>query len=176
MKKIIILISFILCMGNIHAQVFSSGKLLRKGGFSLGLEPAYYTSGNNTHLFFHADARIKPGIALSLRLGAGNTNYFGGALEWQLSNIFYLTTGIHDFGGLALDGTIKANLPVRNDVGLFFGLDSDVMLEDNLKSMFWIPLGVEIDLKKWISLIFESGIGIKSNTSHIIAGGVNIYL
>ncbi len=175
MKKIIYIVVFLSMGYSLNAQVFSSGKLLRKGGASFGIEPAYFTS-SNTHLFVHGDVRVKRGMALSLRLGAGKTNYLGGAIDWQLGNIFYLTTGVHDFGGLALDGTIKANLPIRSDVGLFFGLDSDIMLENNSNLAFWVPLGTEIDLKKWLSLIFETEIAIGNNASHIIAGGLNIYL
>lgn len=153
----------------------------------MGLEPTMHVDGgaNGLIFFVHAGYGFKSGIDGNIRFGAGNPSYVGADIEFALARRVSLSVGAHKFGDFGLDGTLNAVIPIRRDVRLFTGLDSDIIFTDkindegeeelDIKVPFWLPIGLEVGLSKSMNLIFEAEIGLNSPAYHVIGGGVNFY-
>ena len=176
---------FLLCISmsvSGYSQVFHTGETLKRGVFSLGVEPAVFINGGSEFmLFFHGGYGIKNGIDLALKFGIGNPNYFGADLEWKLANRISLTTGAHNFGDFGLDAGLNFTIPIKSDVKLYTGFDSDIVFSEDengdaeILYPLWIPIGVEIALQKKMSMILKSEIGMTDPTYHVIVGKLNFY-
>ncbi|MFO7938435.1 MAG: hypothetical protein R6U66_01675 [Bacteroidales bacterium] len=187
MKKLILVVAAILLGLSGYSQVFNTGQTLKKGVFSLGLEPTMHIDGgaNGLIFFLHAGYGFKSGIDGNIRIGAGSPSYFGADIEFALARRISLSVGAHNFGDFGLDGTFNAVIPIKSDVRLFTGIDSDIIFgkklnnegeeELDIKVPFWIPIGVEIELSKSVNLLFETEIGLNAPAYHVIGGGVNFY-
>ena len=116
MKKVILSLTLSVFSIFAFSQVFNTGQTLKKGTFSLGLNPAYHINGpsDGINIYFHGGYGIKQGIDLSIKFGVGDTQYFGADLEWALGKKISLTTGAHDFGEFGLDGTLNFTIPLRS--------------------------------------------------------------
>jgi hypothetical protein len=177
MKKTILLVSIIFTCSVISAQVFNTGNTLQKGKVALGIEPAYLIdSYQGLYLFLHGGVGITSGIDLGVKIGIGQTNYFGADLEWRLAKNLSLATGAHSFGDFGLDGCLNYTIPLGSSARLFTGLDADINFgRDNLYVPIWLPLGVEVKMEKKLAFILETEIGLTSPAYHLIGGGVMIY-
>ena len=177
MKRITILLSLaLLCSSGLFAQVFNTSSTLKTGQFSLGVEPALYINGGNDfNLFLHAGAGIVSNIDFGLKLGVmGNDVYFGGDVEFALNRFFSVSGGAHVYGDLALDATGLVTLPLGGVADLYSGLDLDIVLADgDTQFPLWIPIGIEIPLKKSFLFYFETEIQLTDVGPHIIGGGVS---
>ena len=173
-----ILLTFItvLSITLVRSQVFHSAQTLKKGGFSLGVEPSVIVNGNESfYLFLHGGYGIKSGLDLALKFGVGNENYFGADLEFAIKKNISLTVGAHDFGSFGLDGALLFNIPIKSDLKLVTGLDMDINFPDEVELPLWLPIGLEVNLKKNMSLIFESEIGLTPPAYHFFGGGLAFY-
>lgn len=178
MKKIVISLLSVFFALNVQAQVFNTATTLKKNSFSIGIEPLIHIDGGNDGfmLFFHGGYGIKSGIDFGLKIGAGETTYFGADLEWALGKNISLTTGAHDFGDFGLDGALNFSFPITGGVDLYSGVDMDINFGENEVYLpVWIPIGLEIGLRSNLSFLFESEIGLTDPAYHVIGGGLNFY-
>ncbi len=188
MKKLILLIFAAFTITGTYGQVFNTGQTLRKGSLSLGIEPVLHIDGgaDGVILFGHAGYGLKSGLDGGLQLGFGEKNYFGANLEFALSNNISLAVGAHDFGYFGLDGTLNFAIPLRSDIHLYSGLDTEINFiegtnnegerQTTLEMPFWVPIGLEVGLSRNMSLIFESEIALNDLAYHVIGGGLSFYL
>ncbi len=157
-------------------QVFHSAKTLKKGAFSVGIEPSMLVNGGSDfYLFLHGGYGIKSGLDLSLKAGLGDANYFGADLEFALAKNISLTVGAHDFFDFGLDGCLLFNIPIKGDVQLISGIDTDIDFANDVLLRVWVPVGLEIYLKKNMSLLFEAEIGLTDPAYHMFGGGLAFY-
>lgn len=177
MKRLTLMLSLIGVAAIASAQVFNTASTLGRNKFSIGLEPSVHVNGpgDGFMMFFHAGYGIKPGIDMALKLGAGNTTYFGADLEWRLGKIVSITTGAHNFGDFGLDGSLNLSFPLRGDVDIFTGLDMDIVFADDVLLPLWLPVGVEIGMGRNIGFILEAEVGLTDPAYHVIGGGVAFY-
>jgi hypothetical protein len=176
MKKIIVIISTLFIFSAAQSQVFNTGSTLKKGEFSLGLEPLIYGGANEFMMFFHGGYGLKSGVDLGISAGFLNGQYFGADLEWRLMRYISLTTGAHYFGDFGLDGTLNLTFPIRKDTRIFTGVDVDINFPKGSTVIpLWIPIGVELGLRKNMAFILEGEIALTNNTNSILGGGIVLY-
>lgn len=176
MKKIVLLVSTLFLFVSLQAQVFNTGTTLKKGTFSLGFEPAIYGNTEGFIMFFHGGYGLKPGIDLGISAGFLNGEYFGADLEWGLGRYFSLTTGAHMYGDFGLDGTLNITFPIRSDSRIFTGVDMDINFpNDDISVPIWIPIGVELGLRRNMAFILEGEIAVSDPAYHVIGGGIVLY-
>jgi hypothetical protein len=74
MKKLFITIYALIIALSLQAQIFGTSGTLKKGTFSIGLEPAVLVnSGYNDFMFFaHGGYGLKQGIDLGIHCGFGD--------------------------------------------------------------------------------------------------------
>lgn len=174
MKRILIVFICFCTVFNIKAQVFNSDVNLQKGGWFLGLEPVYIVN-NNFMFFAHGGYGIKSGINLDLNAGFGNGDYFGADLKWALIRHVSLNTGFFIQNGTAgLNGCLNLSIPIRSDIRLITGAHLNVDFPNSgIDTHFWVPVGVDIGLRKNMGLILEGEIGFKSDSR--MGGGLAFY-
>jgi hypothetical protein len=177
MKKFIfvsmVVLSFITTL---DAQVFNTSSTLRPGQFSAGFEPGIYISGGNDfNLFLHGGVGIVHSVDFGVKLGImGDNVYIGGDMEFALGKHFSLSAGAHSWGDLGLDATGLFTFPIASAARLYTGLDADVILaEGNTQLPMWVPIGLEIPIKKYMLFLFETEIRLTHVGSHFIGGGLN---
>lgn len=178
MKKVVLLALLLFVCEVTFSQVFNTGQTLKKGQISAGFEPAILLNGGNDFLLFvHGGYGLKKGIDFGLSIGVlGPNNYIGGDVEFAIARWSSLTFGAHHFGSFGLDGTLNLTFPIRQDVRVFTGADLDVNFNsDKTRFLLWLPIGVEIGLKKNMSFIFEASVGLTDPAYHLIGGGLNFY-
>jgi len=158
-----------------YGQVFNTSSTLKPGRFSLGIEPVVYVSGGpDFNLFLHGGIGIVPKIDFGMKLGVmGGGVYFGGDLEFNINRYFSLSGGAHVWGDLGLDFTGLVTLPL-GPADIYSGLDMDVIMADGGPYFpLWIPIGIELPIKKHLLFFFETEILLTNNASHMIGGGVS---
>ncbi len=176
MKKVLLLVTLVIGAANLSAQVFNTGQTLKKRAISFGIEPVFYTQPNDFSLFLHGGFGLKKGIDLAIKAGFGDATYFGADIEFALGRRVSFAAGAHQYHDFGLDATLNFAIPIRRDVRLFTGLDSDIVFADD-KTLFplWIPFGVEVDLSGKMSFILEVEIGLNDPAYHILGGGLSFY-
>lgn len=179
MKRILIILALLFIASTSFCQVFNTGQTLKPNKFSLGIEPGIMVNGDSEFiLFLHGGYGIKQGIDFSAKIGVlGPVDYFGADLEFALPHRMSFVVGAHQFGDFGLDGALNITFPIKNDIRFSTGLDSDINFNpDKTRILLWLPLGLEIGIKKNMSFIFEAEIGLTDPTYHFIGGGLNFYL
>lgn len=177
MKKLIILV--LLCLGiSSYGQVFNTGETLKRGSFSIGINPVYMN--DNLALFLRGGAGITSGLDLALNFGFfEGDEYVGGDLEWKLLSgkpDISLVTGAHVQGDFGLDCGLNISVDIKGGIDFFSGLDTDIMFYDNdTQLLLWIPVGVEIGLKRSIGFILEGDIPVTDPAYGVFGGGVAFY-
>ncbi|MFP4556285.1 MAG: hypothetical protein ACLFNU_05380 [Bacteroidales bacterium] len=179
MKRIGLLLIAALFVSTASSQVFKTGQTLKPKTFSIGIEPAVIINGNADFiLFLHGGYGITKGIDIGAKVGVlGGNNYFGADIEFALGRQMSISFGAHDFGSFGLDGTFLATFPIRGDVRVYAGADLDINFPGNdVNFPLWVPVGVEVGIRKSMSFIFEASVGLTQPAYHLIGGGVNFYL
>lgn len=179
MKKFLVIIALIAISSYSFSQVFNTGQTLKPGKFAIGVEPGVMVNGNSEFIMFlHGGVGIKRGIDLSVKAGVlGPMDYFGADVEFALNRRISFAVGAHQFGDFGLDGTFNITFPIRNDTRIFTGIDSDMNFnQDKTRILLWLPLGVEIGIRKNLNFIFEAEIGLNDPAYHFIGGGLNFYI
>ncbi len=178
MKKLTILI-FALAVSTVlvHAQVFNTSSTLKRGQFSVGVEPGLYVNGaTDFYLFLHGGVGITKNTDFGLKLGVlGNTTYIGGDVEFKLAKIFSLSVGAHSWGDFGLDGTALLTFPLTSGVKIYTGLDTDIIFANDVQMPLWIPVGLQIMMNKNMAFIFESEINVTDVGSHFLGGGLSFF-
>jgi hypothetical protein len=178
MKKIILFITALLFTTSSFSQVFNTGQTLKPKSFSAGFEPALLLNGSTEFiLFVHGGYGLKKGIDFGVSIGVlGPNNYIGADVEFGLARWTSFAFGAHHFGSFGLDGTLNVTFPIRKDVRVFSGADLDINFnDDKTRFLLWLPVGVEVGLRKNMSFIFEASIGLTDPAYHLIGGGLNFY-
>ncbi|MGE0079020.1 MAG: hypothetical protein AB7S48_14265 [Bacteroidales bacterium] len=179
MRRFLLGLLVMLVAGVTSAQVFNTGQTLKPKTFSVGFEPAVLMDNESDFmLFLHGGYGLRKGIDFSLNVGVlGPETYFGADVEFAIAKRISISAGAHDFGAFGLDGTLNFTIPIKSDVRLFSGLDLDVDFPDNEDTQFllWLPVGLDIGLRKNMSFIFEAEIGLTDPAYHLIGGGLNFY-
>jgi hypothetical protein len=175
--------------------MFNTASILKPGSMSIGLEPVIIQ--DNLGGFIQFGVGLTKIVDLSLKAGAiesTNTPYLGFDLEWKLKGSkpsISITTGAHrnEFGSFGLDGSFNLSFAVGRKVFPYLGFDSDINFDpyhtyyynDNLyhnhtNVLMWVPLGVEIYLRKTISMIFEAEVPLTEYTYYVIGAGFTFYI
>lgn len=180
MRKFYLFCMFVMLVQLSGAQVFNSASTLKPGNFAIGLEPVFYDRANNLGLFFHGGAGIKNGIDMSVKLGLlEGVNYFGGDFEWSLLSgnpSVSLVTGAHVWYDFGLDLGLNISFPLRNDVQIYTGFDSDIdFSEPETVFRLWLPIGLELKLNPNVAIIMEGEIPLTDYAFGIFGGGIAFY-
>lgn len=179
MKKVCV--SILLFMFSLlHAQVFNTAQTLRTGTLTLGLEPVIYDTGNNdAALFIHGGYGISRGLDLGIKLGLGlDDTYFGADLEWLLRGVspyISVSAGAHMYHDVGIDGTLNITFPLSRQVWLYSGLDMDVVFSEDTGIPLWLPIGLEVGIRKNMTLILEVEAALNDDAYNIFGGGINFY-
>jgi len=187
MKKIILsLVLFLAVITSSQAQVlFSTAQTLNRGNWSLGINPVIAAEGNNDFaLFFHGGYGLGNNSDLGLKLGFGwNDAYVGLDYEKTLLagkpsvSVFGGAHIFHDFG---LDLGAVVTFPI-NQVRITTGLDMDIDFGKDVNNdldvyaPLWLPLSLEVYIKKNFSIVFEGNIKLTRTAWTTVGGGINIY-
>jgi hypothetical protein len=178
MRKLIqiIIILFGIILNN-KAQVFNSDVILKKSGMFLGVEPVVITPGNNFMVFIDGGYGIKSGINLDLKGGFGGGGYFGADLKWALFNHVSLNTGLlYTNNVMGLNGCLNFSIPIHSSIRILTGAHLNVDFDKSkVQTPFWIPVGVDIGLRKYMGLILEGEIGLNGAASSLFGGGLAFY-
>ena len=187
MKKVLLLLVAVSFASISFGQVFSTGQTLKSGAMSLGIEPAVV--GNNFGIFFHGGYGLNTGSDLGIKAGFGQGNpYIEGNVEFGLlrSNPYLSATlGGHYNGNFGFDGGATITFPVSRvflSSGLDMNLDfyqadtnADGKKELHTSLPVWLPFGLEVYVKKHLSIIFEAEVGVSSAAYTIVGGGISMY-
>ena len=171
----LLLLSVLFTNLSLNAQVFSTARVLKPLKFSLGIAPAYYNTGIG--MFLTGDVGIKRGLDFGLKYGIlEGEDYFGADFEWGLLHgkpvDLSLITGCHLYGDVGLDAGINVSFRIKSDIYMYTGLDSDINFGDDLWVPFWLPVGIDIRLTKYMSFLFEAEIPLNPESYPVIDGGV----
>ena len=188
MKKIILsLIIFVGIASSSQAQVlFSTAQTLKGGAWNIGINPVYADiDGGEFALFFHGGYGLGNNSDLGLKLGFGwdSHAYFG--LDYEKTLLagkpsVSVFGGAHYWNVFGLDLGSKVTFPIGN-VRLTTGLDMDLNFGHNanndlhLYAPLWLPISLEVFLKKQLSLVFEGNIKLTNTAFTTVGGGINIY-
>ncbi len=181
MKKLLLFVVIVFTCAVSNAQVFGTAGTLSKGKFNFGVLPTILdANGNNDFvMFMQGGYGLRSGIDLGLKLGVfGEETYFGGDVEFVLMKNLSLAGGFHTYGDFGLDVTGLYTFPLTNSARLSTGLDMDMVFADSQTLVpFWIPINIEVDIKKNVVFIFEAEIDTKlfDESYNLIAGGVQFY-
>jgi hypothetical protein len=151
---------------------------------------------DNLGAFFQAGVGLVRGVDLALKAGFVEntpTPYIGADLEWKLKGSkpsISITTGAHrnEFGHFGLDGSFNFSFAIGRKVFPYLGFDSDLNFDhhyeyyyyghyyDDTHLLMWIPVGVEIYLRKSISFILEAEIPLQAYTYYVMGAGFTFYI
>lgn len=182
MKKLIFLIALFTLTASLQAQLFNTGRLLKQGTVSLGINPAIYSIGNsrNTVINIHGGYGLSRFVDVAIRyIVQDGSDYIGADFEWLIRKGYRmdvsLVTGAHVQDDMGLDGTLCISFPVTDYATLFTGVDVDLELESDIQHYTWLPIGVEVDWRNRVSIILEGDLPMSEWAWNILGGGVIVY-
>lgn len=191
MKKVILSLVFVMTISLSQAQVlFNSAQSLKAGSWSFGLDLAYADlGGGDFALFFNGGYGLGRNSDLGVKLGFGWEDAYIG-LDYEKTLLagkpsVSLFGGAHYWGDFGLDVGALVTFPIAN-VRITTGLDMDVVFSEEDKDRdgdtesdilfpIWLPLNLEIYIKKHLSLVFEGNIKLTDDAFTTVGGGINIY-
>ncbi len=190
-KTILSLVLFVAIATASQAQtLFNGAQTLKSGNWSMGIDLAYADIGDGDFaLFFHGGYGLGNNSDLGLKLGFGwNDAYIG--LDYEKTLLVGKPSvsvfgGLHYWNDFALDLGALVTFPISNvrittglDFDLVFGeadKDGDADTESEIFTPIWLPLNIEVYLKKHLSLVFEGNIKLSDDAFTTVGGGLNIY-
>jgi hypothetical protein len=178
MKKFLTILALILIANTIYSQVFNNGQTLKPMQFSAGVEPGFLVNGSSEFItFLNGGFGVTKGVDLSVKVGIlGPIDYFGADAEFALGNRMSVVAGFHQFGDFGLDGAWNVSFPIRRDIRISSGIDLDInFYQDKNQILLWLPVSLEVGIKKNMSFIFESEIGLNDPAYNFFGGGVIFY-
>lgn len=180
MNKILFTLIFSSILANATAQSFNTGKLLDRGSYSLGANPLFTGSNNAFSMYLHGGAGLSEKVDFAVRYGIfEGDDYFGADFEWGL---YYtpaiqlsLVTGAHVQRDMGLDAGLCLSFSLTPEIYLFSGMDMDIEFDAETEFFTWIPIGLEIYLRRQLSLIMEADLAISEFAPNLFGGGVAVY-
>lgn len=172
-----------------RAEVFHTGRTLRAGAFSVGLEPQVYLySPAQPVLNLHGGVGILPGLDGSLKLalplpGSWIPYELAGDLEFELLNdtaaspAISVSIGAHveNWSAYELDTTLMISKVIRR-VEPYLALDVDISLPPyEIKPHMRLVGGLNVHLSRVTELMLELGLGLPGEASFLSAG-LNFYI
>ncbi|MEL6822761.1 MAG: hypothetical protein AAFP70_13445 [Calditrichota bacterium] len=163
---------FILCLLTtlpLIAQVNNTAQTLSPGTYSLSVAPIYIEQADDDDLdiYFFFDYGVRSGFDLSLRIGTGETPYFGMDAEWELfRRVPYLSfsAGGHYQNGVGTDATLLTTIPLNHKMEFFTGIDSDLEFNSNgVSDELWWALGVEVILRRKLVFLLEGDVPLSAD-------------
>jgi hypothetical protein len=178
MKKFLFILLLIVLPLSSFSQVFNTASTLKRGSFSIGIEPLLYD--RDLGLFLNGGIGLKSGLDLNIKYGfLKYSDYFGADLEWSLlatgkPNISLVTGGhvMHDFG---LDLGLNLSFPIGNGAQLYSGIDTDINFYPSptgTQLLAWLPLGVQVGLQHNMNFLLEAEVPLNNNAYVIFGGGI----
>lgn len=176
-----------------YSQVFHSGKVLRSGRVSLGINPAYYSAVKDFGVAFHGGYGLGNGFDLGLKalFGYGSDPYLEGNFEIALlrkAPFLSLTLGAHVQNDFGLNANFNSAIPLGGSADLYLGVDMQVNFykvrvwrngqwEEETKTAVpvWLFVGAEWFLRKDITFLGELLFPVNDVDDTIISFGVNFY-
>ena len=164
---------------------FSDAQTLRNQHVALGIQPVYYTSGEDVMLNIRGAYGLKPGLTVHGKLGVfRNETYVGAHLEHRLTGepasalSFALLGGIYSFGdiGLKLSAVLSKQI---DPFSIYTGISYEPLFSDPARNPVLIPVGVDIPLiSRKTNAIFEADIAVSDDGEayQSIHFGLNFYL
>ena len=186
-KTILIFVLFFGIIGASRAQVlFNTAQTLNKGNWSLGLDAAYATDPDDFALFINGGYGLGNNSDLGLKLGFGwGETYVG--LDYEKALLsgkpgVSLHGGAHYWYDFGIDFGGTVSFPIGNvylstglDMDLNFGHDRNANNDFELYAPVWLPINLEVYLKKQLSIVFEGNIKLTKSAFTTVGGGINIY-
>ncbi len=175
MKKLMVLYIALASCLIVNAQVLDRPSQLKKGQFSIGIEPAILIRQNNSGLilFLQGGAGLTGKLDLGIKYGVSNgDDYFGVDLGIQPIRFINISFGAHNQHTFGLDGTALLTIPI-SAVKLFAGFDLDLHFYNDVDPDYWLPVGITTRLRSNLELLLEADIAL-DNTYNAIAGGLNV--
>lgn len=192
MRQLIIAAAVAICALSVpqaRAEVFHTGRTLKPGAFSVGIEPqAFLFSPPQGVLNLHGGVGFVEGLDGALRLtlplpGSYMPYELGGNLEFQAladtssSPAISVSIGAHSVNWqyFELDGTLMVSKVLRR-VEPYLALDLDLSLPPNqvLPYMRIVP-GLNVHLSRISEIMLELGLGLPGQSSYLSAG-LNFYI
>lgn len=184
-KKLLTVAVLLVLITSVNAQVFNTASVLKQKKLSLGVEPTIIAEGDNDFILFgHAGLGIAKGIDLGVKLGVfgPGEEYIGADIEFAFHKNFSISGGAHSSGNFGLDGTFLGTIEAGKNIDIYGGADLDINFADkdgdgNDEALFllWVPVGVEVFIKKKLAFILEGSIAATDDAYNIIGGGVSYY-
>ncbi|MFW5820481.1 MAG: hypothetical protein ACOCWA_04275 [Bacteroidota bacterium] len=184
MKRIVLFLFFISFSFFSYSQVFNTGRLLKPGIFSLGVNPVVVDEGleNDIRVNIYGGYGLSQYVDVSFRYQLmENKDYFGADFEFAVYKTkkvdVSLIAGGHARYDIGLDGTVCVSFPLNYYLTVFTGLDADLELdEDQAQPYVWLPLGAEIKWTRKISALIEVDFPMSNFAWNILSVGLEFYL
>ncbi len=181
MKKLFLAVIFAVFCFYTNAQVLGTAQTLKKGTGNVGILPGIIVNNgyNDFILYLQGGLGISHGVDLGVRLGVlGDEDYIGADVEFSSNRHLSFTAGAHSFYDFGLDFTGLYTFYLNSNARFTTGLDMDVVFAENETAVpLWIPLNIEVGIKKDLVFMLEADIdtGVFDDAYHIISGGVQFY-
>jgi|GEM_PF-258669 hypothetical protein len=194
MKKILFVLTIILALNiaEVKSQVFHSGKVLKSGRVSLGINPAYFSAVKDFGVAFHGGYGLGDGYDLGIKtlFGYGDP-YIEGNFEIALlrrAPFLSLTLGAHVQNDFGLNANFNTDITLGRSADLYLGIDMQVNFykakvwkngewEEETKTYVpvWLFVGAEWFLRRDITFLGEILFPVNDNDDTILSFGVNFY-
>lgn len=151
------------------AQVNNTAQTLSPGTYSLSIAPIYIeqADGDDLDVYFFFDYGVRSGLDVSLRIGTGDTPYFGADAEWELFRrvpYFSFSAGGHYQDGVGADATLLTTIPLNHKMEFFTGIDSDLeFASGEFTDELWWALGVEVILRRKLVFLLEGDVPLSAD-------------
>ena len=160
------------------AQFFQPAENIHRGQFLLSIDPVFANHDNGLNLAFRTG--ITSRIDIGGRYGFHDGyNFFGADLHWLLlpgKPAISLITGVHNTHNTGLDLGLNVAFPINGSIRIYSGLLADMeFASGNNYTAVWLPIGVQIHLKRHIALSLEGDLPIKSGTNGMFTAGLKFY-
>lgn len=176
MKKIVIVLSFVLCVCSLNAQIFNTSGILKKGEAAVGFQPSMhvYDSDSDFVMFLHGGVGIGNNLDVGAKIGLfGDATYVAGDIEYGISQTLSLSAGAHYFDDFGLDGTANVSIPLVSGTKLITGLDMDInFINGDVSIPVWVPIGVRVAVGNGWSMIMEAEIELTNEAYHFFGIGM----
>ena len=182
MKKIVFLFFLVFTLNSVYSQVFNTGRMLKTGTFSAGINPVIRGNGQGRDIVInlHGGYGLGKQVSLLARYAVfEGADYLGAGFEWQLKHTRFMDismiAGAHMRYDIGLDGSLCISFPVTRELILFTGLDIDLEFGGEMGHYTWLPLGAEVYWRNRASIILEADLPMSEWAWNIFGGGVKFY-
>jgi len=180
MKKLLFLSGLLACFAFSHAQIFGTAQTLSQGKGNFGILPTITISDGNNDLILYLQGGygLAKGVDLGIRLGLEDKTYIGADVEFSLAKNFSFTGGFHSYYDFGIDLAGIYTFKLNSSTKLSTGLDADLIFNDYANiTPVWIPLNIEVSLKKNMVFMLEADIDTKliDESYNMISGGLQFY-